>query len=156
MPSERPLDEFQRRNGTTLAILDQARPLLNDSYDTAWPALAEFRKRLATEMHEFQVYKHSEIFDPIVASDRADRSIAEALKADCIKLGNEYHTFRQTWEKADAYSRWSEYCLSAILMMTRIRKRLAEQGAIVRKLAPLQSQAVVVPMPGASETLAPV
>ncbi len=84
-----PLAEFHLRRTGILALLDRARPLLNDGYVAGWPPLSDIRAQLATDMHDFQTYKHREIFDPTSALDRAHRPIAEELKADCVRLGNE-------------------------------------------------------------------
>jgi hypothetical protein len=85
-------------------------------------------------MQAFQRFKHDKIFDPIIARGRNDKAVAAELKTDCVMLGAEYDAFRQKWARADAGAKWPEYRLSAISMMSMIRKRFAEQDAIVRTL----------------------
>lgn len=118
-------------------LLDNARPLLNLQYVEAWPALGVYRAQLTAAMQDFQRYKHDAIFDPIIAIGRGDRPIAQNLKTACIMLGAEYDGFRQQWAKKDVSANWPEYRLSAISMMTTIRKSFYEQDAVIRTLAPV-------------------
>ena len=85
-------------------------------------------------MQAFQIFKHDNIFDPIIARGRSDKIVAMELKTDCVMLGAQYDAFRQKWARTDASANWPEYRLSAISMMTAIRKSFAEQDAIIRTL----------------------
>lgn len=134
MSEKNVLREFQDRRRAILSILDIARPDLNRSYISAWPALAAYREKLSDAMQAFQRFKHDQIFDPIIARGHSDRVVAAALKADCVMLGAQYDAFRQKWARTDASLNWPEYRLSAISMMTTIRKGLAEQDVIIRTL----------------------
>ncbi|QQV76467.1 hypothetical protein H5J25_13475 [Sphingomonas aliaeris] len=126
--------EYHDRRRAILSILDIARPDLNRSALDAWPAIAVHRQKLSDAMQTFQQFKHANIFDPIIAGDRNDKMIAAELKADCVMLGNQYDTFRRRWTSTEAQDNWPKYRLSAIAMMTTIRKSFAEQDATVRTL----------------------
>lgn len=132
MQASRLFAEFFDKQRDVLSVLDRARPLLNSSYDEAWPQLAEFRVELTARMRDFQRYKHEVIFDPIIRGNVADSEIADALKSDCIALGNQYDSFRQQWAKTDVQANWPQYRLSAISMMTKIRAAFSDQDARVR------------------------
>jgi hypothetical protein len=126
--------EYHDRRRAILSILDVARPDLNRSALDAWPAIAVHREKLSDAMQTFQRFKHANIFDPIIAGGRNDKTIAAELKADCVMLGNQYDAFRRRWISTEAKASWPEYRLSAIAMMTTIRKSFAEQDVIVRTL----------------------
>lgn len=126
--------EYHDRRRAILSILDIARPDLNRALPQAWPELAAHRQKLKDAMQAFQRFKHDKIFDPIIARGQNDKVIAAELKADCVMLGNQYDAFRRRWIGTQAKANWPEYRLSAIAMMTTIRKSFAEQDVIVRTL----------------------
>lgn len=134
MEPENVLREYHDRRRAILSILDIARPDLNRSLPHAWPELEVHRQKLTDAMQAFQRFKHDKIFDPIIARGQGDKVIAAELKADCVMLGAQYDAFRRKWTSAGAKASWPEYRLSAISMMTTIRKSFAEQHAIVRTL----------------------
>jgi hypothetical protein len=134
MQAKRPFTEFLDQQRDVLSVLDRARPLFNATYDEAWPRLAEFRVELTARMKDFRRYKHKVIFNPIIPGNVGDRAIATVLKSDCIALGIQYDSFRQQWVKADEQANWPQYRLSAISMMTKIRKAFSDQDARVRTL----------------------
>jgi hypothetical protein len=134
MEPENVLREYNDGRRAILSVLDIARPDLNRSYVHAWPALAGHRQKLIEAMQAFQRFKHDQIFDPIIAKGESDNAMAAALKADCVMLGNQYDAFRRKWSGAEAKANWPEYRLSAIAMMTTIRRSFAEQDATVRTL----------------------
>jgi hypothetical protein len=138
MPINRPLAQFHEHRMGILAMLDGARPLLNDGYAQLEGRLTPFRTELSARMQAFQLYKHKTIFDPILASDSPDRALVEKLKVDCIMLGHEYDAYRQRWAKSDIERDWKEFRLSALAMMTAIRKSLGEQDAAIRALPSFQ------------------
>ncbi|MEG3126017.1 hypothetical protein [Sphingomonas sp. GB1N7] len=129
------LREFNARQRAILSILDIARQELSYPYIEAWPALVHHQQKIGSAMQRLQRFKHDNIFDPIITRGQSDKGIAEKLKADCVMLGGQYDAFRQKWAKADAGANWPEYRLSAISMMTTIRKSFSEQEAVIKTLA---------------------
>lgn len=127
-----------QRDGV-ISTLNRARPLLNMGYVEAWSTLFQMRKDLAARMQAFQTFKHQKLFNPLIGEGKQQRMIAEQLKADCIKLGADYLDFQRRWSGANVEACWPEYRLSAIAMMTTIRKAIADQDDIIRKLETLSS-----------------
>jgi hypothetical protein len=134
MAADNIVREYHDRRRAILSILDVARPDLNLSLLQAWPALTVHRRRLTDAMQTFQRFKHNNIFDPIISKGYGDKSIAAELKAGCVMLGSQYDAFRRKWSSTEVAASWPEYRLSAISMMTTIRKSFAEQDVIIRTL----------------------
>ena len=135
------LAEFRRHHSAIVSILNRSRPLFGKSSDEALAALLEHRAQLAAGMQNFQVFKHRRIFDPIIQGGGPNQTIAGHLKADCTALGNEYDHFRREWTEAEMRAQWPKYRLSALVMITEIRKRLADQDDVVRSLETKASSA---------------
>lgn len=134
MLTSHPLDQFDRLHGDVLSLLDRARPLLDGRDAGSWSALAPFRAELGAALQALQIYKHHEIFDPIIAEGGSRTAIAKQLKVECIQLGLEYETYKRTWVSADIDARWPEYRLAGLAMMRQIRERMAEQHKAIRLL----------------------
>lgn len=130
----RPLDQFHRLHAGVLSLLDRARPHLNGRDPETWSALAPFRGELGAALHALQVYKHREIFDPLIRAGGPNVAAVKDLKAGCIKLGLDYEAYTRKWSTADIGARWPEYRLAGLSMMRQIRERMAEQDAAIRAL----------------------
>lgn len=132
------LTAFHSQRTAILLLLDKIRPLLNKPYGEAWPPLALFRDQLTKAIRDFQFFKHETIFDPILQGDTttSDYAVVGVLKSDCIMLANQYDQFRIKWSRVNISSNWPEYRLSAISMMTMIRKGVADQDTAIRQLRP--------------------
>jgi len=126
--------EYDGHRDGVISTLNRARPHLNHGYTDAWPELELLRHELSQRMQAFQVFKHRELFDPLIRGHGGQGVIGLQLKTDCIKLGADYSDFQRRWLKAEVEARWPEYRLSAIVMMTTIRTAIADQDGIVRRL----------------------
>lgn len=136
MLTSRSLDHFHRLHNDVITLLDRARPHLNGRDAGSWAALAPFRGELGAALQALQVYKHREIFEPIVMEGGERAVIAKQLKVACIQLGLDYETYKRTWVTADIDARWAEYRLAGLAMMRQIRERMAEQDAAIEQLFP--------------------
>ncbi|MEG3175994.1 hypothetical protein U1872_07120 [Sphingomonas sp. RB3P16] len=134
MTTDHPLDHFHYLHCEVLAVLDQARPYLNGRDAESWTALAPFRGALAAALHALQLYKHRELFDPILAAGGPDAASVRQLKAECIKLGLDYQAYTRKWASADIDARWPEYRLAGLAMMRQIRDRMAAQHEAIHRL----------------------
>ena len=134
MATRETIRQYHDHRDGVISTLNRARPHLNRGYADAWPELQLFRQELSQRMQAFQVFKHRELFDPLIRTRSEQGEIGRQLKTDCIKLGTDYGDFQRRWSKADVETRWPEYRLSAIVMMTTIRTAIAGQDESVRKL----------------------
>jgi hypothetical protein len=139
MATAQTIREYHDRRDSVVSVLNRARPWLNLAYIEAWPSLVRMRGDLSAAMQVFQTLKHQKLFDPLLKGGSRQQLIAAELKADCIKLGVDYVDFQRKWSTANVEARWPEYRLSAIAMMTTIRKAIADQDVIIRKLETLVS-----------------
>ncbi len=131
-----PLDHFHRLHNDVLGLLDRARPHLNGRDAGSWTALAPFRDELGAALQALQVYKHREIFEPILLEGGERAVIAKQLKVACIQLGLDYQAYKREWVSADIDARWAEYRLAGLAMMRQIRERMAEQDVAIQRLFP--------------------
>jgi hypothetical protein len=134
MATTETIRQYHDHRDGVVSILNRARPLLNLGYYEAWPALVRMRGDLSAAMQAFQTFKHQKLFNPLLDGASVQRLIAAELKTDCIKLGAEYAAFRRQWTNANVQVYWPEYRLAAISIMTTIRKGIADQDVIIRRL----------------------
>lgn len=134
MATRETIRQYHDHRDGVISTLNRARPHLNYGYPDAWPELQLFRQELSERLQAFQAFTHRELFDPLISARSSQAEIGQQLKTDCIKLEADYSDFQHRWPKADVETRWPEYRLSAIFMMTTIRTIIAGQDEIVRKL----------------------
>lgn len=139
MATTETIRQYHDHRDGVVSVLNRARPLLNLEYNEAWTALVRMRGDLSAAMQAFQTFKHQKLFNPLLDEANVQRLIAAELKAACIKLGAEYAAFRRRWTNANVQTYWPEYRLAAISMMTAIRKGIADQDVIIRRLETLSS-----------------
>lgn len=126
------LDQLQAE---TIAMLDDARVLLTGERAAAGEAIAAVRWRLARKLREYQVFKHSRIFDPAITS--GSPSLEEAgrqLKIDCIAGGEHFRRYVRRWTGVDLAEQWAEFEAATIEIDRNLRDHLAAEGLQVRLL----------------------
>jgi hypothetical protein len=98
-------------------------------------ALALIRWELMRHLRAYQLYKHSRIFDPLIASSSPSRSGAAAdLKSRCMELSSAYETHVKRWSLAGPAGAWDQYVAEAMAMSVRIERHLALEHREVSRL----------------------
>ncbi|MBJ6122145.1 hypothetical protein [Sphingomonas mollis] len=119
------LHEHQDR---ILTILDRATNLIHGDPDRNRAGLATSRWEMARRLREYQLFKHRELFDPMIAGGDPDqRRRARLMKADCILLSEDFQTHVARWSGVDVADDWITYRRAMLAITTRLR------GAVMRE-----------------------
>ena len=103
--------------------------------------MAKARWAAVRQLREYQVFKHTEIFDVVVRSGNAIQAAqARQLAARCIATGEAFQAHVTRWGSQDVVAQWALYQPAVTAMIARLRRSLAsEQVAIAALLAGSQS-----------------
>ncbi|WP_141243992.1 hypothetical protein [Sphingomonas lenta] len=118
-----------------MAIIDRATACLEQSPEIARAELAHLRWKLARALREYQVFKHSHIFDPAIAS--GSPSLAEAgrrLKIDCIAGGETFFRYVRFWSSKDVVANWGEFRAATRDLGRNLRDHVSSEGTQIRLL----------------------
>ena len=116
-------------------IVDRAENLIGGRERPSPLTLGKTRWALARALNEYQVFKHSRIFDPILAQEHGPRAeLARSQREACMALGAEYRTYVAHWNAVDILDRWEDYRSAALAMLARIRGHVQDETAAFARL----------------------
>ena len=79
-------------------MVARARTLVLADRQDAIDLLANRRRNLGEHFTRYQVFKHANIFDPIVEHGPASsKVVARSMKMDCLELGETYRAYLDRW-----------------------------------------------------------
>ncbi len=115
-----------------LALLNEVQPLLAHDAPGNRSLLAQLRWRLVRVLRAYQVFKHGEIFNPMMRSGPpAQAAFARDLKAQCVTAGDSFRDYVSRWSTADLAASWDEHVAATGAMIQQLRHHLqSEQAAI--------------------------
>ena len=88
--------------------------------------LGPMRWKMVRLLRAYQIFKHSEIFDPAIASGSPTRAAAaHAMKARCIAAGETFRHYVVTWTARDVAAAWDEYQPAMKRMIADLRAHIA-------------------------------
>ena len=88
-------------------------------------ALGTIRWELVQAVRAYQVYKHSEIFDPLIdAGIEPAALIARGMKAMCIAASSRGKAFILEWSGRSAGDDWPRYSAATLAMNAEVRLTL--------------------------------
>jgi hypothetical protein len=116
------------------AIVNRAEAILRDPDNKDVAALGTARWELARTLREYQLFKHSRIFDPLERGQDYRAIRARRMKADCIRVGEEFRAYVLKWSVVSILDHWSEYHPAALDAVARIRAHLARERVGVAEL----------------------
>lgn len=126
------LSDYQDR---ILAHVAHDRALLSTQGETARPALAQRRWMLTRLLREYQLFKHVEVFDPMIVLERR-LGIATHLKTRCVAIGHRFTTYLAGWTSQAIDGHWSDYADATQRMFDALARHvLDERRAIDAMLA---------------------
>jgi hypothetical protein len=120
-------DRFTELQGRILGLIDRTEALLLDRDAPDVGALGSTRWELARTLREYQLFKHSCIFDPLDQRRGPDASSARIMKADCIRFGEEFLAYVLRWSAASPLQQWDEFETASRDMIARIRAQLVAE-----------------------------
>ena len=118
-----------------LSAIDETERSMRAGGAAAQPHAARQRWALMRTLREYQLFKHIEIFDPVI--DRGDprrAELAEAIKQRCIAAGEDYRRYVGRWTSEATELRWADYVADADAVAARIRLHMARERRDVEAL----------------------
>lgn len=126
------LDDHHRGIGHDLA---EGQRLLIDADTCRLKALCLVRWQLIRRLRAFQLFKHTHLFDPLIAAGPPMRRLqATELKRRCLAMGDLYAVHVRRWTLSAAADDWPAYRRDADAMARRIRRHLADEAGGIRLL----------------------
>ena len=127
------LEQFTLLQDRILAILDRAEAILRSGTNDV-AALGKTRWEAARALREYQLFKHSRIFDPLERGQDYRAAHARRMKAECIRVGEEFRQYVLTWSVVSILDHWAEYHPAALDAIRRIRAHLASERRAIAEL----------------------
>ncbi len=114
--------------GRLLVQIDQSTALAAlDATDACLP-IAKARWSLARMLREYQLFKHTEIFDPaILHGDKDQAAVARRMRAECIAAGEHFTAYVARWSRRDVAAAWPEYRAATREMIDGMRRHIARE-----------------------------
>jgi len=120
------LASLRSHQSAILATLDTGVALVARDPGTACIPLARARWTVARQLRAYQMFKHTEIFEPVIARGDPVRSAqARAMAARCIAAGEAFQDYLKQWSSTDVLGRWEAYKPAMLDMTGQIRATLA-------------------------------
>jgi hypothetical protein len=134
-------EQFVELQDRIHAIVDRAEAILREPGNRDVAALGQARWQAARLLRQYQLFKHSRIFDPIAASQDFRALRAKRMKEDCIRFGETFQDYVLRWSVVSISDNWEEYHAAALGSVARIRAQLVKERAGVAELLDVNSEA---------------
>jgi len=134
-------EQFVELQDRIHAIVDRAEAILREPGNRDVATLGQARWQAARLLRQYQLFKHSRIFDPIAASQDFRALKAKRMKEDCIRFGETFQEYVLRWSVVSIADNWEEYHAAALGSITRIRAQLVKERAGVAELLDVKSEA---------------
>ena len=127
------VDDHQRQ---ILAVIAGALPLLDRPHASTATGieLSKARMEMTRLLMEYALFKHRDIFAPIIAAGGKRTNDCLRLKNACIAAGEEYRDFIRSGNRADPLTDWEAYRVGAFAMARTMSTHLAEERSGIRRL----------------------
>lgn len=139
MDGHRLATQLRDHQRVILANIDRAKRLLRAA-DAPDPAeIARLRWELIRLLTAYRIFKHREIFDPLIArGSSAQMSCAQRMKADCIRLETEVRDFVARRSRFSAQETVEQFRADVFRFLTGIAQHLeGEERAATALLGPI-------------------
>lgn len=128
MLTQRLLDIFDGHHRRATAIMAAQRALLARGSVPDPAAQARHRWELLRVLVEFQIFKHRDIFDPVIKQgDPRMAPRARILKAECAELGSEVRAFVAAWSDGSVDRDWDRFRAATLALIAKVERGLAGQ-----------------------------
>ncbi len=135
MLSTTALAHLRRHQDELSALLDQMAALLAGDATRAQLPLAGVRWSIARKARAYQLFKHGEIFGPVIASRRpVQAAVATEMRRACVAMSDAYEDHLRRWSGRDTATEWSAYRRDVAAIVTRLRRHLLTERQQVERL----------------------
>ncbi len=145
MLSPRALSLFDDHYDRAMTIIAAQRDYLTALTLPDAATLARHRWELVRVLVEFEMFKHRDIFDPVIRhGDPQAAARARTMKQECTALGADIRAFVTRWSNGSVEERWEEFRTAKLALFDRIERDLAGQrrGAALLVATPAEAQAL--------------
>ena len=96
--------------------------------------MGQKRWELLRAVTSYQYHKHAEVFDPMIARGMPDQiRTAKELKANCIKLGDEFRAYVARWTQSGVCD-WQVYAPEALDLIKAMRLHMGREARAIAML----------------------
>jgi len=128
MLTQRVLDMFDDHHRRATAIMTAQRALLTPGSLPDPAAQARHRWELLRVLVEFQIFKHRDIFDPIIRrGDPRTAPQAQIMKEECAALGMEVRAFVTCWSDGSVERDWDRFRAATLALIAKVERGLIGQ-----------------------------
>jgi len=98
-------------------------------------SLSARRWQMVRLLREYQIFKHSRIFDPAIAKGSpSEIAAAQEMKINCIAMGNAFTAYVKIWSSGLITTRWEDYRTAMIEMSTLLTRHVKSERHNVEAL----------------------
>ena len=135
MRTEEALARLAAHQNAIAARMNDAVALTAGKADAVRVELAKARWELTRALRTYQIFKHTEIFDPAIAHGTPERAAAaREMKARCVSMSDAFHAYLLRWSREDVVGCWSEYKPAMHIMVDQIRSHITRERDDVHRL----------------------
>lgn len=128
MLAERALERLTGHQERIAEILERARAALAHAHHPEHARLAQMRWELMRVLRDYQLFKHLEIFDPVIRHGTAGQAArAGELKQRCLGIAAIHTEHVRRWSLLGAIDAWPAYRTDAVEMVDRLHAHLAAE-----------------------------
>jgi hypothetical protein len=117
-----------------LAIVARSEALLLDKTHRDVSALGQTRWELARTLREYQLLKHTQIFDRYERQPTQAGALAQQMKRECIRAGEDFRQYVLKWSVVSILDHWDDYRPAALEAIAHVRSQLSQERAGVTNL----------------------
>jgi hypothetical protein len=127
-------EQFVELQDRILAIVARSETFLLDETRRDVGGLGRTRWDLARTLRDYQSLIHAQIFDRY--ERRADQAgqLAQQMKSDCIRAGEDFRQYVLKWSVISILDHWDDYRPAALEAIAKVRSQLAKERAGVTDL----------------------
>lgn len=97
--------------------------------------LAGLRWQLVRLLREYQLFKHVEVFDPLIKSNGSSQCAnARDMKERCEIIGDQYNGFIKAWNLGDNGPSSADYRAAATKVLAAVRRHVASESEQIPRL----------------------
>ena len=117
-----------------LVSLNRAKALVVADRSDCIELLAARRVTFAAHLQNYQRFKHSNIFDPVMLFGlSSSKVVARSMKVECLALGEEFTAYHTRWLGLHA-SEWQRYCRDMLATADNLSVHLDAELRAMRQL----------------------
>lgn len=145
------LDRLVEHQNGVREIFARAEACLRHPHQRDALTLAKLRWEVARAIGAYTLFKHHELFDPLVTHGNAEQArVAAEAKRVCLAMGEQFHAHVRKWSGTPVAEHWDDYKPAAVAIMAKLRVHFDTERQVVASMLVADPQAVRVRRPAAT------